>query len=167
MDAPRAIVAALLALAAVLPVGIGCGGDSGPAREQLEWLDTPTVIVPPALATDRILRGDVRNESDDALRLEASKVRVYDDRGRRLKASATFAAAYLHSLYPPTRGPATLPDSELERLGKITRIEPGEAAQITVSWREPGGRATAARIDYGSGSLRIPPEAKNRRDRDF
>jgi hypothetical protein len=166
MDALRPTVAALLALAAAVPVA-GCSGDSGPERDRLAWLDTPTVVVPPVLKSDRILRGDVRNDSGDDLRLEASKVRVYDNRGRRLKASATFAAAYLHSLYPPTRGPATLPDSVLERLGRIATIEAGETAQITVSWREPGGRATAARIDYGSGSLRIPREAKDRRDRDF
>ena len=104
----------------------------------------------------------MRNDSGEALRVEASKVRVYDNRGRRLKASATFAAGYLHSLYPPTRGPASLPDSELERLGKIATIESGKTAQMTVSWREPGGRRTAARIDYGSGSLQIPPEAADR-----
>jgi hypothetical protein len=166
MDAPRAAVA-LLVLASAIPVTAGCGDDSGSAREQLEWLDTPTVIVPPTLRTDRILRGDVRNDSGEALRVEASEVRVYDNRGRRLKAAATFAAGYLHSLYPPTRGPATLPDSELERLGKIATIESGQTAQMTVSWREPAGRRTAARIDYGPGSLQIPPEAVDRRDRDF
>jgi hypothetical protein len=167
MDAPRAAVAALLVLASAVPVTAGCGDDSASAGEQLEWLDTPTVIVPPVLKTDRILRGDVRNDSGKALRIEASKVRVYDDRGRRLKASATFAAGYLHSLYPPTRGPESLPDSELERIGKVANIESGKTAQITVSWREPAGRRTAARIDYGPGSLQIPPEAVDRRDENF
>src|SRR5215212_793735 len=116
MDAPRLALAALLVLAVALPIAAGCG-DDGAATEQLEWLDTPQVVVPPQLKTDRILRGDVRNQSDKAVRIEAQKVRVYDDRGRRMKASATFAAGYLHSLYPPTRGPKELPDSELERLG--------------------------------------------------
>lgn len=167
MDAPRAAVAALLVLASALLLGAGCGDDSASAGEQLQWLDTPTVIVPPVLKTDRILRGDVRNDSGEALRIEASKVRVYDNRGRRLKASATFAAGYLHSLYPPTRGPESLPDSELERLGKIATIESGQTAQMTVSWREPAGSRTAARIDYGPGSLQIPPEAVDRPDRDF
>jgi hypothetical protein len=166
MDAPRAAVAVLLVFVSVLPVAAGCG-DSGSARDQLEWLDTPTVIVPPMLKTDRILRGDVRNDSEESLRIEASKIRVYDNRGRRLKAAATFAAGYLHSLYPPTRGPETLPDYELERLGKVTNLESGKTAQMTVSWREPRGRRTAARIDYGPGSLRIPPEAADRSDRDF
>jgi hypothetical protein len=155
MDALRLSCAALLiALAAALAA---CGGNEGTSRNQLEWLDTPTVVVPPQLKSDRILRGDVRNDSDKALRLEAARVRVYDQRGRPLKASATFAAGYLHSLYPPTRGPEQLPDSELERLGKVANVDAGDTAQLTVSWRERPGR-TAARIDYGSGSLQIPPE---------
>jgi hypothetical protein len=165
MDALRALTATVLA-ALALVVAPGCG-DSGSSRDQLAWLDTPTVIVPPTLKTDRILRGDVRNDSDGKLRLEASKIRVYDERGRRLKASATFATGYLHSLYPPTRGPKSLPDSELERLGKVVNIKSGKTAQFTVSWREPHGRHTAARIDYGSGSLQIPREAKDRSGRDF
>jgi hypothetical protein len=166
MDAPRYTLATVLALVSVL-FAAGCGGDSSAARDQLQWLDTPTVIVPPTLKTDRILRGNVRNDSGDTLRVEASKVRVYDDRGRRIKAAATFAEGYLHSLYPPTRGPDALPDSELERLGQVASIEAGKTTQVTVSWREPPGRRTAVRIDYGPGSLQIPPEAVDRRDRDF
>jgi hypothetical protein len=161
MDAPRLLFAVLLVAAAA--VAGGCGGDDGGAQGRLDWVDTPNVVVPPALKTDRILRGDVRNDSGEAVRLEASKVRVYDAGGRRLKASATFAAGYLHSLYPPTRGPKTLPDTELQRLGRIAKVEAGDTAQITVSWREGPGGAAAARIDYGSGSLRIPPEPERRR----
>ena len=165
MDAPRLLLAVLLVALAGL-VG-GCGGDDAGAQNQLDWIDTPNVVVPPQLKSDRILRGDVRNDSGEAVRLEASKVRVLDARGRRLKASATFAAGYLHSLYPPTRGPKTLPDTELERLGRIAKIEAGDTAQITVSWRERPGGGAAARIDYGSGSLRIPPEPDRRPDESF
>jgi hypothetical protein len=165
MDAPRLVLAVLLV--ALAGLAGGCGSDGDDARNQLDWVDTPNVIVPPALKSDRILRGDVRNDSGDPVRLEASKVRVYDARGRRLKASATFAAGYLHSLYPPTRGPKTLPDTELERLGRIAKIEAGDTGQITVSWRERPGGGAAARIDYGSGSLRIPPEPDRRPDEDY
>ena len=164
MDAPRAAVAALLVLAAALPV----------ARRLRRRLRVRRGAARVARHADRDRAAGARRPTAScagtcattpatALRIEASKVRVYDDRGRRLKASATFAAGYLHSLYPPTRGPASLPDSELERLGKIAKIEPGKTAQMTVSWREPGGRRTAARIDYGPGSLQIPPEAVDRR----
>ena len=164
MDAPRLLLAVLLA--ALAGLAGGCGDSGGGGQGQLDWIDTPSVIVPPALKSDRILRGDVRNDSGDAVRLEASKVRVYDARGRRLKASATFAAGYLHSLYPPTRGPKTLPDKELERLGRIAKVEAGDTAQITVSWREGPNGVAAARIDYGSGSLRVPPEPERRQPGD-
>src|SRR5687768_2700391 len=106
------------ALATIALLGAGCGGDDEPARNPLAFFDTPTVIVPAMLKGDRILRGEVRNSTDEELRIEAADIKLYDDRGRRLKAAVTFAPGYLHSLYPPTRGPAQLPDSELERLGR-------------------------------------------------
>ena len=156
------VASALVAIALVA----GCGDDDGkPATDPLAWFDTPTVIVHPTLEDDRVLKAEVSNDTKSKVRVDASEVRVYDDRGRRLKASATFAEGYLHSLYPPTRGPASLPDSELERLGKLAEIDPGKTATMTVSWREPGGRHRAARITYGEGSLTIPPESIRRAER--
>jgi hypothetical protein len=163
MDAPRSFTAAVLA---VLALG-GCGGGESDASEPLSWLERPRVVVPPTLEEDRILRADVRNDSDETVEVDSSAVRVLDGRGHRLKAAVTFAAGYLHPLYPPTRGPATLPDEELERLGRLAKIEPGKTAAITVSWREPRGKRTAARIDYGGGSLAIPPEAGRGADEAF
>jgi hypothetical protein len=154
MDARRI---AWLALAVVALLA-GCGDDK-PAKDSLAWFDTPNVIVPPTLKGDRILQAEVRNDSDQKMRVEAATIRVFDDRGRRVKASATFAEGYVHSLYPPTRGPATLPDYELERLGKLAEIPPGKTATLTVSWTEPPGRRTAKTIDYGQGTLTIPPES--------
>ena len=158
MDALR-IASVLLAAAALLA---GCGGDDAPSKDALTWFDTPQVIVPKTLKQDRILQAEVRNNSDKELRVSAAAIRVYDERGRLLKASATFAEGYLHSLYPPTRGPASLPDSELARLGKLAKVAPGGNATLTVSWREPRGRNTAATIDYGQGKLSIPPESVRR-----
>ena len=165
MDARRiAWLACVLAAVVLLP---GCGDDK-PANDALAWFDAPSVIVPPTLKHDRILRAEVRNDSDGKVRVEAPKIKVYDDRGRPLKASATFAEGYLHSLYPPTRGPAAgLPDYELERLGKLAEIEPGKTATLTVSWREPAGRRTAATIDYGTGKLSIPPESLRQAEREL
>jgi hypothetical protein len=165
MDAPRGLIAGLAA--AVVALAGGCGGDESKSGAPLAWLDEPTVIVPATLKQDRILRADVRNDSDQTVEVEASAVRVYDDRGRPVKASATFAAGYLHSLYPPTRGPANLPDTELERLGRLARIEPGKTAELTVSWREPRGSRRATRIDYGKGSLAIPDKGGKQADEDF
>ena len=159
--------AAIFALAAVALLLGGCGGDDKPAKDSLAWFDTPKVIVPKTLKQDRILQADVHNDSDSKVRVNAADVKVLDDRGRPLKASATFAVGYLHSLYPPTRGPANLPDSELERLGKLAVIDPGDTATLTVSWTEPKGRHTAAQIDYGQGSLDIPPESVRRAEKDL
>jgi hypothetical protein len=164
MHAVRAAILAVLAVALLLG---GCGGDDKPAKDSLAWFDAPKVIVPKTLRRDRILQADVHNDSGSKVRVNAADIKVFDDRGRPLKASATFAVGYLHSLYPPTRGPANLPDTELERLGKLAVIAPGKTATLTVSWREPGGRRTAARIDYGQGSLDIPPESVRRAEREL
>jgi hypothetical protein len=160
MDALRA---ALLGVAAAALM-IGCGDDEQP-RNALAWFDTPTVIVPPSLEQDRTLRAEVRNGADREVRVEARAIKVYDERGRPVKAAATFAEGYLHGLYPPTRGPATLPDDELTRLGKIAVIEPGKTATLTLSWREPPGRRTATTVDYGLGRLTIPPESVREAER--
>jgi hypothetical protein len=168
MDALRFLIGAVAAAVAISALAAGaCGGDDPKSAAPLAWLQEPTVVVPPTLEQDRILRADVRNDSDEIVEVDSSAVSVLDDQGRRLKAAVTFAAGYLHPLYPPTRGPATLPDEELERLGRLARIEPGKTAAITVSWREPRGKRTAARIDYGSGSLAIPPEAARDADEQF
>lgn len=164
MDARQRVAAALITVALV---GAGCGGDDEPAKNPLTFFDTPTVIVPAMLKGDRILRGEVRNDTDKELRVEAADVKLYDNRGRRLKAAVTFAPGYLHSLYPPTRGPAQLPDYELERLGRIAKIKPGKTAELTVAWTEPRGRRTAARIDYGQGFLSIPPESVRRAEEEL
>ena len=160
MDARRSAPLAIIVLALALLAG--CGGDDKPAKDSLTWFDTPKVIVPKTLRHDRILQADVHNDSDANVRVAASDIQVVDEHGRPLKASATFATGYLHSLYPPTRGPAHLPDTELERLGKLAVIAPGDTATLTVSWREPEGKRTAAQIDYGQGSLEIPPESIRR-----
>ena len=146
---------------------VGCGGDDSNSKDPLAFFDTPTVIIPSDLKNDRIMRSEVRNGTDKEVRVVADDFKVYDDRGRRLKAAVTFAPGYIHSLYPPTRGPASLPDYELERLGKIARIAPGKTAELTVSWTEPKGRHTAARIDYGQGSLRIPPESVKQAEKEL
>ena len=163
----HAVRAAIFAVVAVALLFGGCGGDDKPAKNSLAWFDAPNVIVPKTLKHDRILQADVHNDSGSKVRVNAADIKVLDDRGRPLKASATFAVGYLHGLYPPTRGPANLPDSELERLGKLAVIGPGDTATLTVSWTEPEGRRTAAQIDYGQGSLDIPPESVRRAEKEL
>ena len=98
------------------------------------------------LPRDRVLVGTVRNDSLRRLTLEAKDVRAVDEDGAALKGDATFIRGYVHPLYPPTRPPAGgLPESELERLGRRVRLEPGtHAVERGVA---PGPGREAARAD--------------------
>jgi hypothetical protein len=133
----------------------GCG-DGGEGSGGLAWKSDPDVIVPPRLAGDRILRGEVTNNSLERVVVEAKDLRVLDGEGRRVDASAVFLEGYLHSLYPPTNRPTPYPEAERRRLGQVAEIEPGKSTPLTVSWHEPKGPRTPVRIDYGNGSLPIP-----------
>ena len=130
-------------LTALLLGAIGCGGDdNGEGVGPLSWERTPRVFVPKGLPSDRVTAKDVK---------------LVDDRGRRVAASITFLSGFVHGLYPPTREPSRLPDTELLRTGRIARILPGKLAPITVSWRTRPGVARPTRLDYGRGFLLVPP----------
>jgi hypothetical protein len=133
----------------------GCGSDEDGAAP-LTWKEDPDIVVPPRLPGDRILRGEVSNGSLDRVVIEAKEVKLLDADGRRVEGTATFLSSYVHSIYPPTRGPSPYPAAERARLGQIAQIEPGKSAPLTVSWHEPKGPRTPVRVDYGDGSLPIP-----------
>jgi hypothetical protein len=134
----------------------GCGSDSEGRSGRLVWEKTPRVLVPETLPGDRVLRGEVKNDSLRKVSLEAADLRLLDADGRRIESSATFIAGYSHPLYPFNRGPATVPESERRRLGRAAEIESGKSVPLTMSWHEPRGDREAVRIDYGAGSLPVP-----------
>jgi hypothetical protein len=131
----------------------GCGDDGGAS---LAWTTEPELLTPPDLPHDRVLRGVVKNRTGHRVALRASEVRVLRPDGRPVKASVTFIAGYAHRLFPPTRGPKNYPESENERLGTVSVIDPGAATSLTVSWREdrPANRPT--QVDLGPETLEIP-----------
>jgi hypothetical protein len=147
--------AAALATTALLitPLLAGCGGgDAGP---KLAWDGRPQVVRHPEIPGDVLVTARVRNESDAELRLDASDVRVVDSSGRPIRAAATFAAGYSHSLYPPRDAPRETPRAESERLGRAATVAPGEAVPLTVAWHRPrDGRAV--RIEVGGEELALP-----------
>jgi hypothetical protein len=103
-----------------------------------------------------VLIGKVKNQSSDELKLNAAQLKLVDGRGRGIRSSVVFSSTYVRSIYPhngigPT-GPAGYPEAEQRRVGYIVVLEAGKSSPLTVSWREPRGR-TAARIEYGKGSL--------------
>ena len=140
-------LASLLALAAA-----GCGGSGGTG--QLRWDGEPTVVSPPSLPNDLIVSGMVRNDSLRELRLTASKVKLLDKNGHEIHGITVFLNAYLHGLYPPTRGPFPRPAGEQERTGLTARVKPGKTLPFTVAWRLPKRADVPVRIDYGVGWCR-------------
>ena len=109
----------------------------------------------PELPGDVLVTARVRNESGEELRLDAADVRVVGSDGRPIRAAATFAAGYSHSLYPPRDAPRETPRAEAERLGRAATVAPGDAVPLTVAWHRPRG-AQAARIELGGEELALP-----------
>lgn len=147
----RGAAAALIAAAAL--AGCGGGGDDGPA---VAWEGKPNVARHPEIPGDVLVTARVRNESDSELRLDAADVRVIDAAGRPIRAAATFAAGYSHSLYPPRDAPRETPRAESERLGRAATLAPDETVPLTVAWHRPRGGGRAARIELGGERLPLP-----------
>ena len=49
---------------------------------------------------------------------------------------------------------AGVPDTELQRTGRIALLSPGEEVPLTVAWHDKDG--SPARVDYGDGWLSLP-----------
>jgi hypothetical protein len=129
----------------------GCSEEGG---GDLVWVKGPAVYRQETLPRDRVLVGTIRNDSLRRITIAAKDVYAVDADGNELRGNATFIRGYIHPLYPPERPPeGGLPEAELERLGRQVRLEPGTTAPLSVAWRVPPGERTAARIEYGSGSL--------------
>ena len=151
----RGTAGAVAASVAALLVAAGCGGGDNDGSGPLKWEKAPRVFAPETLPNDRVMSGRIRNDSLHRVDLTVQDVKLVDGSGHRVAASVTFLAGFVHGLYPPTRQPKRLPDSELLRTGRTALIRPGKRAPITVAWRTRGGE-TPARLDYGTGSLPIP-----------
>lgn len=138
---------ALVALAA------GCGGDDDIGGGDLVWEREPRVFVNPALPDDRILTGEIRNDSLERIELVARDLEVRSSEGARLESAAIFARSFGRGVFPRNRG-EEIPPGEQLRIGLRLRLEPGGTAPVAVSWRQKGKQA--ALIEYGTGSLPVP-----------
>jgi hypothetical protein len=140
---------------ALIPL-VGCGSDDRQAGD-LVWVGRPTLLRPPDLPRDHILRGTVRNGSLRKIALSAGDLELKDGKGHTVAGRAVFLSAFTKRLYPSGQEPSGgLPEIEKRRLGIVARIPPGKTAPLTMSWREYPGTRPAVRIDYGLGSLPVP-----------
>ena len=152
----RACAAAVVALA-LAPLA-GCGGDDDTTGE-LHWVGKPRVIRHPTLPNDRILTGIVRNAGLRPVTVTARRVRLVDSDGHAVNGTAVFVRGFLHGLYPPDRPPqGGVPQRELERTGRLLKLEPGKTSPVTLAWRIPPGGKPPVRAVYGAGSLPIPQQ---------
>ncbi|MDX6640911.1 MAG: hypothetical protein QOF12_1922 [Solirubrobacteraceae bacterium] len=154
----RAVLGGALALLAG-----GCGGggshaDRPRAATGLTWAGKPQVYRSRGLPRDRVVIARVRNAGSTTLHLVAARLKVRDAHGRALRASAAFSTTFAHGLYGAYQQPAAgEPVAEQIRLGKIIYLAPGASAPFYAAWRLTPGAREPVHVDYGSGSLAIPP----------
>ena len=129
-----ALVLAVLAAAAAA-LGLTAAGDGGERAGRLVWASAPRHMTPPALPTDAVLSGEVRNDGLRTVTLTAAAVRVLDANGRRLRVAARFLEAF-------APGGA----------GRSVTLAPGRTTPLTVAWRGPRARL----IVIGAMTLDIP-----------
>jgi hypothetical protein len=145
------IVVSTLALVVVIAIaGTGAGASSGP----LAWTGDAQVFTHPTIPGDRILTGKLHNASTHTLRVDIGDVRVVTSGGEVVPSSPVFLQTFGKSLWAAGRGPQTVPDTELQRTGRIALLSPGEEVPITIAWHAKDG--TPERVSYKDGSLTIP-----------
>jgi hypothetical protein len=147
------------ALVIVLAIAAFAMGDRGGGKRgagDLGWGTSPRVFTPERLPRDRILTARLRNDSLRRVRLSSEELRLEDATGREVDATAVFLDSFVHGLYPPTRRPREVTESELRRTGRLAVIAPGAQVPLTVAWRRGGGVDPPLRLHYGSGFLALP-----------
>ena len=147
----RALPALLLILIA------GCGGSSDKPKTGLRWDGKPTVYRNKHLPNDRVVLARVRNVGDRTLHLVAANLVVRDADGHRIQGHAVFSTTFAHGLFGALQQPNPVPQAELIRLGKVIYLPAGASAPFTAAWRLAPGTREPVTIDYGSGSLAVPP----------
>jgi hypothetical protein len=120
----------------------------------LVWSGDADVFTHPTLPGDRVLTAKLRNEGLHPLRVDIGDVRLMDANGRPVEATPVFLQAFGKSLWAAGRGPAQVPDTELQRTGRIAVLRPGEEVPLTIAWHAKDG--DPVRVDYGRGWLALP-----------
>lgn len=149
---------AVLIVVAITALVMSDGGAGDEGAGDLAWARSPRVFTPESLPQDRVLSARLRNDSLRSIRLSVDDLRLEDANGRTVDSTAVFLDSFVHGLYPPTRQPAQVPESELRRTGRLAVLKPGASIPLTVAWRRGAGAGRPVRLDYGLGSLPLPGE---------
>jgi hypothetical protein len=150
----RRAAAGIMILAGLLAVGLVITAQGGQRSGPLDWSGSAEVFTHPTLPGDRVLTGTLRNDGLHPLRVDIGDVRVLADDGTEVPSSPVFLQTFGKSLWAAGRGPAQVPDSELQRTGRIAFLKPGEEVPLTIAWHAKDG--DPVQVDYGRGSLRLP-----------
>jgi hypothetical protein len=140
----------VVAIAGAVLVALSGGGRVGP----LAWSGDTEVFTHPTLPGDRVLTAKLRNEGLHPLRVDIGDVRLLDADGRPVEATPVFLQAFGKSLWAAGRGPEQVPDTELQRTGRIAVLRPGDEVPLTIAWHTKDG--DPVRVDYGRGWLALP-----------
>ena len=142
-------IATLFAVIVIALAGFGGPARSGP----LAWSGDSELFTHPTIPGDRIVTGTLRNDGTHPLRVDIGDVRLLADDGSVVPSTPVFLQTFGKSLWAAGRGPQQVPDTELQRTGRIALLTPGEEVPLTIAWHDKDGKP--ARIDYGEGSLPI------------
>jgi hypothetical protein len=143
------LTGSVLAALVIAAVAFGGGDRTGPLR----WVGNAEVFTHPTLPGDRVLTAKLRNDGLQAIRVDLADIRLIDGDGRTVASTPVFLQAFGKSLWAAGRGPEQVPDSELQRTGRIALLAPGEEVPLTVAWHAKDG--DPERVDYGRGSLSL------------
>jgi hypothetical protein len=146
---------AMIAMATLFAViVIAFAGFGGPERSgPLAWSGDSELFTHPTIPGDRIVTGTLRNDGTHPLRVDIGDVRLLADDGSVVPSTPVFLQTFGKSLWAGGRGPQQVPDTELQRTGRIALLTPGEEVPLTIAWHDKDGEP--ARIDYGEGSLPV------------
>jgi hypothetical protein len=155
-------VRALVALGLVAVALGGCGGGGRkPAASGLSWDGQPQVFSLKDLPSDRVLIGQVVNNTSKTIHLNSGALSVHDASGHTLKSSGAYTATFGHGLYGAFQQPSKIPQPEAARLGHDIYLIPKDKSPFFSAWRIPPGSRGPFTIQYGAGPpLAVPTRVK-------
>lgn len=152
----RRALAPVVAVAVTLTLA-GCGEHR--QRSAVAWVRPPLLFVAPGLPGDRILTGQVRNDTATKLDLTGADFAPRAADGRRVPAHVVLLAQFTHRLPPYNRDDPVTRSIE-ERTGVRSVVAPGATTPVTFSWHQPAGAPVPTRIEVRGAALAVPAHAR-------